>query len=121
MYEIKEQLLDNYFDKLINYIKSIIYFNNQRLVNIKNNYIFKKPDTIFEEKNNKLNLYIEKITILNPLNSLKRGYAIIYKDNKVVSTKEKIKKEDILNIKIKNGTIISKVMEVENGKKREKI
>lgn len=117
IYEIKEQLLDNYFDKLISYIKSILYFNNQRLVNIKNNYIFKNPDIIFEPKNNKINLYLEKITILNPLNSLKRGYAIIYKDDKVVSTKEKIKKEDILNIKIKDGNIISKVMEVENGKK----
>ena len=50
------------------------------------------------------------------MNTLKRGYGIVKKDNKVISNIKDIKKEDIIDISIKNGIINAKVIEVNNGK-----
>ena len=48
------------------------------------------------------------------MNTLKRGYAIVKKDNVVVSDSKMIKKDDIINIDIKNGNIKTQVLEVTN-------
>ena len=50
--------------------------------------------------------------MLNPLNTLKRGYAIIKKDDKVINDITSISKDDNLTIQIKNGNIEAKVMKV---------
>ena len=53
----------------------------------------------------------------NPLAIMDKGYSISSIDNKIVTTVEDIKKDDIMITKMKNGSVISKVMEVkENGK-----
>ena len=48
---------------------------------------------------------------LDPENVLKRGYAIVYKDQKIVSHSKKIKKEDQLDIQLDDGIIKTKVIE----------
>ena len=50
------------------------------------------------------------------MNTLTRGYAIVKSNNKVVSSIKEIKKDDIININIKNGIIDALVMEVKDGK-----
>ena len=55
---------------------------------------------------------ISKLEVLNPLNTLKRGYAIIKKDDKVINDITSISKDDNLTIQIKNGNIEAKVMKV---------
>ena len=54
------------------------------------------------------------------METLKRGYAIVKKDNQVISNIDTIKKNDNLIIELKNGKIETKVMKVseENGKER---
>ena len=114
LYEIKEQKLDNIIDKLSNNINNIINVNKSRLDVIKNNIIFKNPSILYEDKLKKTNHLIEKLEILNPLNSLKRGYAIIKKDNKCVTDVNKISKDDMINVSLSNGYVNAKVMEVKN-------
>ena len=60
---------------------------------------------------------ISKLEVLNPLNTLKRGYAIIKKDNKVINNIKDIVVDEEINIQISGGNIITKVMKVseENG------
>ena len=115
MYEIKEQKLDNIIDKLNVSMNTIIYTNKSKLEVIENSIIFKDPKVLYEDKLNKTNHLIEKLEILNPLNALKRGYSILKKDDKVVSSIKKIKKDDNIKINLKDGNINVKVMEVENG------
>ena len=55
---------------------------------------------------------ISSLQVLNPLNTLNRGYAIIRKDNKVISSVKKIKKDDEVIINLKDGIITSKVIKV---------
>ena len=91
IYEIKEQKLDNLIDKSNTIIN--LYLNN---------------------KNNKYSNLINKLSVLNPLNTLKRGYSITKIDNKVISDIKDVKVNDTLNIKISNGEIISTVKEIKN-------
>ena len=114
LYEIKEQKLDNIVDKLNSNINNVININKSKLDVIKNNIIFKNPGILYEDKVKKTNHLIEKLEILNPLNSLKRGYAIVKKDNRCITNIDKIKKDDMINVSLSNGYINAKVMEVKN-------
>lgn len=92
MYEVKEQKLSNDIEKLNGFIKIVL-----------------------DKKNIKYNHLIEKLDVLNPLNTLKRGYSITKKDNKVVTTVKDIKPDDKLEISLNDGTIITNVKEIQNG------
>lgn len=115
MYEIKEQKLDNLIDKLNTSMNAIISNNKARLEIVKNSIIFKDPSVLYENKLKKTNHLIEKLEILNPLSSLKRGYAIIKKDDKCITSLKTIKKDDIINVTLKDGIAETRVMEVKNG------
>ena len=88
IYEIKEQKLDMAIDKINSIIKNII-----------------------EVYNNNINSIIEKLEILNPLNSLKRGYSIVRKNNKIAKITD-LNKGDIIDIKMSSGLVKSKIEEV---------
>lgn len=115
MYEIKEQKLDNIIDKLNTIINTIIYTNKSKLEIIEGSIIFKDPEVLYSDKLKKTNHLIEKLEILNPLNALKRGYSIAKKDDKCINSIKGLKKDDNINIIIKDGEIKAKVMEVNNG------
>ena len=66
--------------------------------------------------NEKLNTAFEKIhknggklEALNPVSVLQRGYSVAEKDGKIVSSVNDVKTDDILNITLKDGKIITKV------------
>ncbi|MBQ3475436.1 MAG: exodeoxyribonuclease VII large subunit [Bacilli bacterium] len=111
IYEIKEQKLSNTIDKLNNYITNYIENKKIRLDNIKTSYVLSNPEKIFENKNNKYNHLIEKLEVLNPLNTLKRGYSITKIDNKVITDIKKVKKGDTISVSLKNGEIGATVIE----------
>ncbi len=115
LYEIKEQKLDNVIDKLNTMINTILYTNKSKLEIIENSIIFKEPSILYENKLKRNNHLIEKLEILNPLNALKRGYSIIKKDNKCISSVKNVKVKDEIDINIKDGNIKAMVMEVKNG------
>lgn len=115
LYEIKEQKLDNLIDKINTSISAIIYSSRSKLEIIENSIIFKDPSILYENKNKKINHLIEKLEILNPLNALKRGYSISKKDDKCLTSIKSVKKDDNINILLKDGKIKAKVTEVKNG------
>ena len=116
MYEILEQKLDNLIDKLNKEINIVIDNSKVRLFKSSNSYILTNPSMLYKFKKQNLDNLINKLEVLNPMNTLKRGYAIIKQDNTVVSDINNINVDDTINIKLNNGNIISKVMEVNNGK-----
>ena len=115
IYEIKEQKLDNLIDKLNTNINTIMYTSKSRLELLQNSIIFKEPSILYDNKIKKTNHLIEKLEILNPLNALKRGYAIAKKDNKCISSVKNVNINDEININIKDGNVKAKVLEVNNG------
>ena len=116
MYEIKEQNLDFLIDNLNKEIKKILDNNNNRLHKVVSSYVLTNPDIMYKFKMQNLEHIISKLEVLNPMNTLKRGYSIVKKDDKVVSDVNDILVDDMINVNIKNGIINAKVIEVCNGK-----
>ena len=89
--------------------------NKSKLEIIEGSIIFKDPEVLYSDKLKKTNHLIEKLEILNPLNALKRGYSIAKKDDKCINSIKGLKKDDNINIIIKDGEVKARVMEVKNG------
>lgn len=119
MYEVKEQKLDHLIDILNKQISNIIDMNKIRLFKNMNSYVLTNPSILYKFKEQALDGIISKLEVLNPMNTLSRGYAIVRRNNKVVNI-SKLKNDDVVNIDIKGGTIDAKVIEVKiDGKERE--
>ena len=116
LYEIKEQNLDFLIDNLNKEIKKILENNRVRLYKTTSSYVLTNPDIIYKFKVQQMEHIINKLDVLNPMNTLKRGYSIVKKDNKVISDIDNINVDDVVNISIKNGNINAKVIEVNDGK-----
>lgn len=117
LYEIKEQNLDFLIEKLNKEIRQITYSSRLRYDKIMSSYLLAYPEVMYKYKQQHLTSLIEKIEVMNPLNTLKRGYAIVRKNDKVISDVAKIGKDDIINISVKNGNINALVIEVNDGEK----
>ena len=112
MYEIKEQKLDIVIDNLDRVIHKIIDNNKIKLFTCSNSYVINNPSMLYKYSEQKLNHIISKLEVLNPLNTLNRGYALIKKDNKVLSSIKNINDEDIVTISLKDGEVSSKIIKV---------
>lgn len=112
IYEIKEQNLDNLIDKINKNMEIILSNVKVKLFTLNNSYIFNNPDILYKYKQQQLNNIISKLEVLNPMNTLKRGYAIVKTDNKVITNIKEVKENDIVNINLKDGYIDAKVMKV---------
>ena len=112
MYEIKEQKLDILIDNLDKAVNKIIDNNKIKLFTYRNNYILNNPNMLYKYSEQKLSNIISKLEVLNPLNTLNRGYAIIKKDNKVLSSIKNIKENDTITISLKDGNLKSKITKV---------
>lgn len=87
-----------------NYKVKLAVYDYKRINGLINNYI--------DNNNSKINNIIDKLEVLNPLNSLKRGYAILKKNNKAISDINKLKTNDNIEIEVNNGIIKSTITEI---------
>ena len=110
MYEIKEQKLDILIDNINRVMEKRLDNIKVKLYTINNSYILNNPDMLYKYSNQKLEHIISKLEVLNPLSTLSRGYSIIKKDNKVISSIKNIKLEDVITITLKDGELVGKVI-----------
>ena len=115
IYEVKEEKLSNDIEKLNTIILNKISQAKLMLDNLKTSYIFTNPNKIFENKNNIYNNLINKLDVLNPLNTLKRGYSITKLNDKVITNIKNIKINDNINVTLENGYIDAKVVKVKEN------
>ena len=136
LFENKKQNLILLTNKINELLLKKIELKKLYLDSLKNSYVLKNPSILFENKkqnlilltkelnknislkidNNvtKLNTIIEKLELINPLNVMKRGFSLTYKDDKLIKSVKKIKKDDELNIKFNDGNILVNVKEINN-------
>ena len=112
MYEIKEQKLDMLIDGLNKSIIKLIDNMKVKVYTLNNNYLLNNPSFLYKYKLDNLNHIISKLEVLNPLNTLARGYSIVKKDGKVVSSIRNLKKDDEIKIELKDGKISGKIVKV---------
>lgn len=136
LYETKEQKLDSYIDTLNNNINKRL--ENYQLIinNLKNSYVLKNPLSLFEIKKEKLifnektlysnikniilkndhnyKLLINTLKLANPLGILEKGYSLVTKDKELIKTSSDLKENDIINIKLHQGSVLASVKEVKD-------
>ena len=112
MYEVKEQKLDNLMDNLDKVINKILDNTKVRLYTIKNSYVLNNPSMLYKYSSQRLDHIISKLEVLNPLNTLNRGYAIVKKEDKVLSSIKDVKEDEVITIALKDGNIESKIIKV---------
>ena len=103
MYETKMQRLDFLIDKLHSLNPSVLC--EKEFVRLNN--LSEKINRIMQNKLDTTRLQykslIEKLELVNPLSTLKRGYSITYKDGKALTDIKNIKAKDSLTIRLYNG------------------
>lgn len=110
IYEIKSMTLDNLVTKLEFSSKNIIAENRNKLIELKNKNIMKNPDEILRKKKEPYLRNVDKLTVLNPLLTLKRGYTLTKVEGKVVSSAKDVKSGDKLDVEFNDGTVNTRVI-----------
>lgn len=112
IYEIKEQKFDTIYEKLFLLMRSISENNRTKY----NNTIISlnhSMDKVLLNNKNRFLSSLNKLEVLNPLLTIKRGYSIAKIDNKIVTSINDVKEKDKLEIKVTDGTIYSTVTKKE--------
>lgn len=116
-YDSMIKKLNEFDNKVIFYEKQLNLLSPIKLISdnlTKLNYLNNNLETIYNkiiDKNNYyLDNYLDKLIILNPLNLMKKGYSITYKDNKVVSSVKQIDINEEIDVRFQDGKIKAKVL-----------
>ena len=115
LFDNKEEKLENLTSKLTNLIlqnqkdNQIKYFNN--IENLKN-----ISKVLYLNKEHNLEILQNKLSLLNPIETLNRGWVRLSKNNKLVSSIKNIKiGEDVL-VELLDGTISTTVKDIKEKK-----
>ena len=104
-FEIKEQKLDGLYERLNKHMLYKIDNYKTKLERLSTNRLLLNPTEIFIDKKNTLELYINKLELLNPLSVLSKGYSATSKDGHMIKSVKDVKKNDKLEIKLTDGII----------------
>ena len=110
IYESKELIFDNLVERLRFSLKNLVNIKEKKYNELKNSIIFKKPYNLIDNKSNRYLQVLSKLEALSPLKTLQRGYSIVKKDDKVISSIKDTKKNDLLELNLKDGNIDVKVI-----------
>ena len=110
VYERKAMDLDYIRERLVSSSKEMIHAHEITLSNIKSSNVFKNPESILDKQKTSLAMHINKLEVLNPLLTIKRGYAVARTGGKVVSSANDLKKDDELEIEFRDGKVNTRVI-----------
>lgn len=117
--QIKESI--NLFEKHIQSLsQNLDRYHPRERIHLSKHKVKNRKETLkallkenMRHKQYRLDLLIEKLTLLNPLQIMKRGYAITYDErNKLVKSIHQVNKNDQLQVTYFDGTISCKIKEV---------
>ena len=110
MYKLKGIKLDNLVSKLNFTATNLINENKNKLFRIENSHILKNPEGIVKPKKDTYLKNFNKLEVLNPLLTLKRGYTIAKSGDKVISSAKNVKSGDEVDIEFDDGIVNTKVI-----------
>ncbi len=110
IYQTKEMLFDSLIDRLKYATTSLVSKKEKKYIELKNSYIFKTPYQLIDKKANKYLQLVSKLETLSPLETIKRGYTMTKKDDKVITSKKNLKKKDKIEITFQDGNIEAEVL-----------
>ena len=77
---------------------------------LENKNILKNPNEIIRMKREPYLRNVDKLNVLNPLLTLKRGYTLTKVEGKVVSSAKQVKSGDKLDVEFDDGIINTRVI-----------
>ena len=104
LYSAKIQKLDYLTESLVKNYKVIIDKEKIKLNNIKTRPLFSNPLVILDKTKQRYALLLSKLDALSPLKTLERGYGIVKIGDKAVTSIKDLKKDDLINIELKDGS-----------------
>lgn len=110
IFDSKNIDLNNLVNRLEYSANRLIGVNENRLDMVKNSSIFRNPQKIIDKQKEQYLLQFSKLEILNPLNTLKRGYTLAKSEGKVISSSKNLKSGDELEVEFKDGNVNTKVI-----------
>ena len=110
VYEIKSMRLDSLISKLDYSSKNIISNGRNRLFKLENSIVLKKPEEIIKPKREAYMKNFNKLEVLNPLETLKRGYAMAKSGDKIISSAKDVKSGDEVDIEFDDGIVNTRVI-----------
>ena len=108
IYEVKEQKFDNIYERILIAYQNLIEKNKHKS-EVANKMFEVGAENYLTNLKHNYSKILSKLEILNPLLTIKRGYAVVKKENKVISKKESLSKGDLINIELQDGIIDAKV------------
>ena len=109
LYISKMENLNTIINK-INKEFEIIFNNNKvRLFKCSESYVLNNPEVLYKFKRQNLDNIISKLEVLNPLNTLKRGYSITRSGKVIIGSIKDIGKKKKIDIELKDGVIQAKI------------
>lgn len=110
IYDIKKMNLDTMRVKFDSISKEIIIDARNKLFKLENSIILKNPQELTKNKKERYLRNVGKLEVLNPLLTLKRGYAITKSNDKVISSAKEVDVGDKLDIEFDDGIVNTKVI-----------
>ncbi len=104
IYEIKEQRFDNIFERLLLSQKKIIEKNTYE-VNLLENNLKKGISKLIDKDKSNFEKLLSKLEVLNPMLTLRRGYTIVKRDDKVIDKANCINTGDNITIEFSDGKL----------------
>ena len=68
-------------------------------------------NSILDENKSKISALAGKLDVLSPLSVISRGYALVEKDDKLVTKVKDLKKDDVISIKLSDGQVKARIGE----------
>ena len=113
MYQVKEQRFDSLFEKIHLLMNSIIA-NEKNNCQILKQKLENNIQKVLENEQHRYLHALNKLEILNPLLTIKRGYSITRNHNQVITSIKQVKPQDKLKIEVTDGLIEARVEEVKS-------
>lgn len=110
IYQAKELVFDHLIERLKFSLINLTNIKEKEFLRVKNSYVLQNPYQLIEQKKNLFVPVLSKLETLSPLLTLKRGYTLTKKNNKVIQSAKMIKKDDLLEIEFQDGVVQAKVI-----------
>jgi len=111
IYQIKEQKFDTLFEKL-NLVMNSLLVNERRNLDIKIDKLESIIERYLDNSKNRYLTFLNKLEVLNPVLTIKRGYSVTKINDTVISSIKKVKTNDTVTIDLTDGSLVSTVKEI---------
>ena len=110
LYEVKEEKFDLLYEKLLKAMQNKLSSKKYEYELVCQSRVLKSPKTLLDKPVEKYSRLLEKLELLNPLLTIKRGYAVIKKEDKVITSIKQVKKNEVVKFELQDGVLDAQII-----------